>query len=116
MPAAVVHGVAAGTGHGAGASKVRLGRQRQPHHVVGLVGLPRSGTTLLASMLGAHSRINAIFEPWNRRSDPNHRHTSLGRGHTLDDFLRHFHIRMSRKQDVLLIKETTTELIYIDNL
>jgi len=35
--------------------------------LIALIGLPRSGTTLLTALLGAHSDIHAIYEPWNSR-------------------------------------------------
>lgn len=34
-----------------------------------LLGLPRTGTTLLTSVLSTHSRIEACFEPWNRQPE-----------------------------------------------
>jgi hypothetical protein len=91
-------------------------RRRKLRQVIGLVGLPRSGTTLLASMLGTHSRINAIFEPWNISANLGQAQVAAERGRTLDDFIACFGVKMSRKQDVLLIKETGTALHYINNL
>ncbi len=32
---------------------------------LGIVGLPRSGTTLLTALLDAHPRIELYYEPWN---------------------------------------------------
>jgi hypothetical protein len=36
-----------------------------PGRFVALLALPRSGTTLLTAMFQVHSRVDAVFEPWN---------------------------------------------------
>jgi hypothetical protein len=33
--------------------------------VIALIGLPRSGTTMLTALLAAHADIRAVYEPWN---------------------------------------------------
>ena len=38
---------------------------------VALVGFPRSGTTLLAALIDAHTDVRMYYEPWN--SSPKHR-------------------------------------------
>ena len=43
-------------------SRIQAGRITR---VVLLVGLPRSGTTLAAALLDAHSRCTTAYEPWN---------------------------------------------------
>ncbi|MCC2099406.1 MAG: methyltransferase domain-containing protein, partial [Hyphomicrobiales bacterium] len=42
-------------------------RKGLPEKLVTLTALPRSGTTVITSMLAVHSRIDAIFEPWNAK-------------------------------------------------
>lgn len=36
-----------------------------PETLCVLLGLPRSGTTLLTALWAVHSRVDAVFEPWN---------------------------------------------------
>ncbi len=38
-----------------------------PGRLVTLAALPRSGTTLLTALFQVHSRVDALFEPWNGR-------------------------------------------------
>ena len=83
------------------------------HKIIGLVGLPRSGTTLLSSILAVHPRIEAVYEPWNRgvndvlqQARPDIR---------LDEFITQFAGSIGGK-DVLLVKETATHLTYLDNV
>lgn len=38
-----------------------------PRKVVGALGLPRSGTTLLTSLFAVHSQFEAVYEPWNAK-------------------------------------------------
>jgi hypothetical protein len=92
--------------------RLLLQRPRRLRQVIGVVGQPRSGTTLLAAMLGMHSRINAVFEPWNLK----HAQTGNGCRITLDDFIISLDVKFSAQQDVLLLKETTTELAYVNGL
>ena len=39
------------------------------NQVVGVLGLPRSGTTMFAAVLDAHDDVTSIYEPWNARKD-----------------------------------------------
>ncbi len=38
-----------------------------PGRLAALIALPRSGTTLLTAMFQVHSKVDAVFEPWNGR-------------------------------------------------
>jgi hypothetical protein len=75
--------------------------------VVALVGLPRTGTTVTAALLGSHSEVCAVFEPWNGSknrivpSDPD-----------LPLFLEAFAVNV-RNGSSLLVKETTTRLEFV---
>ncbi len=77
--------------------------------VIGLVGLPRSGTTMLASILGVHSRIEAVYEPWNRDEEDRKAPPDL----EFAQFVRQF-ASSAVDKDVLLVKETATHLTYLD--
>jgi hypothetical protein len=76
--------------------------------VLGLLGLARSGTTLLCSILGVHPGIEAVYEPFNaekkRELPPNLR---------LDRFFAEFPIAMNDKE-ILLVKETGTQIAFLD--
>lgn len=75
---------------------------------IAIAGLARSGTTLLCSILGVHSRIHPVYEPFNGSKDrtlPPH----LGIG----DFFDQFPTEMKGK-DMLLVKETGTRLSFLD--
>jgi hypothetical protein len=81
--------------------------------VIGLIGLPRSGTTLVTSFLAVHSKICAVYEPWNADfrsrmlSPAASRHYKVSRGvRTIDGFMRHFAPALNGKT-TLLIKETS---------
>ncbi len=80
-------------------------RGEWPEALFALLGLPRSGTTLLASVFAVHSRFEAVYEPWNAKLLPVDGETSL---ETL--------IEKARLPDLagknLLVKETTADLRY----
>lgn len=76
--------------------------------VAALIGLPRSGTTVLAAAVGAHPEVKAVFEPWNseKKSKPS---THLG----YEQFVERFNVRVSDNQHVLFVKETAVDLLYV---
>jgi hypothetical protein len=79
--------------------------------VIGLIGVPRSGTTVITSFLAVHSRIYAVYEPWNVV-----RHDGIrGRVRTINGFMRRFAPALDGK-NVLLIKETFTQPCYVEAL
>jgi SAM-dependent methyltransferase len=76
--------------------------------LIAVAGLARSGTTLLCSILGVHSRIHPVYEPFNASKDrtlPPH----IGIG----DFFKEFRTEMGAK-DILLVKETATQIAFLD--
>ena len=79
--------------------------------VIGLAALPRSGTTLLTSILGVHSRICPIYEPWNASKEKK----SIQDQVNLAEFLDQAHPKLENR-DVLLVKETTTHPRFLQNL
>ena len=84
------------------------------HHVsqvIGLAALPRSGTTLLTSILGVHSRICPIYEPWNATKEKG----SIQDHANLQEFIDQAHPKLGSR-DVLLVKETTTQPRFLQNL
>ena len=78
--------------------------------VIGLLALPRSGTTLVSSIMGAHSRIKSVYEPWNDK-----KRVSLPDNITIGNFLDVFSVDMARKS-ILFVKETATHIDYIDKM
>jgi hypothetical protein len=88
-----------------------LPENRALDQVIGLIGLPRSGTTVITSFLAVHSEINAVYEPWNASKNDE---TSC-RVRTIDGFVRHFAPEMEGKT-TLLIKETSTRRDYPEAL
>lgn len=79
--------------------------------LVCLIGLPRSGTTVLTASLAAHSKIHAVYEPWNVASKKNEAPITLD----LQNFLSVFKINTKNKE-VLLVKETATKLSFIKSI
>ena len=84
--------------------------------IVGLVALPRSGTTMLSAVFDAHPDVVALYEPWNSDAEDKiaqeksfTEERTIGR--LFDECLR---IKTSAR--VLIIKETATQPEYITNL
>jgi SAM-dependent methyltransferase len=81
--------------------------KNMPAQLVALLGLPRSGTTILAAMLSAHPDVHMVFEPWNAtKAKP--RPMNLG----VAAFIDAFDIDLAGKR-VLAIKETAQQS-YVD--
>ena len=76
--------------------------------VLALAGLARSGTTLLCSVLGVHSGIEAIYEPFNASKD-----RELPPEFGIEGFFAEFPTAMHDKE-ILLIKETATQIAFLD--
>lgn len=82
-------------------------------HVVtrlaGLVGLPRSGTTVFAAAIGANPAVKSVFEPWNaeKKCLPP---INLG----LKDFCKRFDVHFSDNHRILLVKETAADPAYLE--
>lgn len=52
---------------------IHASRPDDPDAMVCVLGMPRSGTTLITSVLAVHSRVQAVFEPWNGKVLPRDR-------------------------------------------
>jgi SAM-dependent methyltransferase len=78
--------------------------------VIGILALPRSGTTLLSAILGVHSDIRSVYEPWNANKN-----VGLSEPVTINNFFDVFPTEMEGKT-TLLVKETATKTEYIDKL
>ena len=76
--------------------------------LIGLIGLARSGTTMLCSMLGVHSQIAAVYEPFNANKKQ-----ELPPRLGIDRFFAEFPTQMNQKE-ILLVKETGTQLAFLD--
>lgn len=77
-----------------------------PYSLVVLIGLPRSGTTLVHRILDAHSQVDGIIEPYQVRRKIDYSETSVAR------LCRDFKIAPSVDR-ALLVKETTTRDINV---
>ena len=75
--------------------------------VVALLGLPRSGTTLVARHIGAHSRIAPLIEPYQAQKQSDYKQTQL------EQLCVDFNISVPSAGGIL-IKETATRPINID--
>jgi hypothetical protein len=75
--------------------------------VVALMGLPRSGTTLLTRHIGAHSRIAVVMEPYQRRRRIGYTQTQL------QELCTDFKVEVPSAGGIL-IKETGTRSVNID--
>jgi SAM-dependent methyltransferase len=85
-------------------------RYRGPRlrRLVALLGLARSGTTLLCSILGVHAAIEAVYEPFNVNKD-----RELPARIGIQQFFAEFPTVMRRKE-ILLVKETATRIAFLD--
>ncbi|MEM1144795.1 MAG: methyltransferase domain-containing protein [Pseudomonadota bacterium] len=72
--------------------------------IIAVVGLPRSGTTLTAALLGAHSGHITCFEPWNQdaASAPS---PEISPAQLCD----HFGLGAEASQSTLVVKETSVD-------
>src|SRR6266480_3065291 len=75
--------------------------------VVALLGLPRTGTTLLARHIGAHSRVAALIEPYQAQRQSGYKQTQL------QQLCVDFDIGVPPAGGIL-IKETATRAINFD--
>ncbi len=77
-------------------------------YVIGLFGLPRSGTTLLTAMIAAHSKAVCVYEPWHSK------------GLRLDQTQLADLMPLVRARDkqvrLICAKETATKNYYLANL
>lgn len=75
-----------------------------PYSLISLVGLPRSGTTLVHKILSAHSLVDGIIEPYQSRRDNEYSQTQL------TAVCKDFKINPSTER-AILVKETTTRQV-----
>lgn len=80
--------------------------------VVGVLGLPRSGTTMFSAVLDAHPDVVSIYEPWNANK------ALIAAGKkvvSLESLLAEGRAHNPAAR-VLAIKETGADHVYADNL
>jgi hypothetical protein len=77
-----------------------------PENLAVLMGLPRSGTTIISRVIGAHSKIRSVIEPY--QSNRSNGYSTVD----FDDFVRD-HGGIDKNQS-LLVKETTTRPHNVD--
>lgn len=76
--------------------------------IIAIIGLPRSGTTLVTSLLAAHPDVDTCFEPWNRN-----REQRPSPELSPDALLTHFELPRRDNARVLVLKETTVDFLGI---
>lgn len=74
-----------------------------PEKLVGVISLPRSGSTLLAAIFSVHPKINTRYEPWHARK------AFLIDNICLHSFYNVFPRAYEENKSVLLVKETSTK-------
>jgi hypothetical protein len=79
--------------------------------IIGLVALPRSGTTVVTSVLGVHSRVKSVYEPWNAAKEKINPANRM----TFDEFMTTFNINVGKKT-IMLVKETATQISFLERL
>jgi len=77
--------------------------------VIGLIGLPRSGTTLIHRAMAAHARVDGVIEPYQTRRASGYGITALA------DFLADHNIAADPGR-ALVVKETTTRAVNAQHL
>jgi hypothetical protein len=86
-----------------------VAKRSLPDKLCALIGLPRSGTTLITSVFSVHSMCEAVYEPWNATTDaspPASTIEAIAERERLGDLAG----------KLLFVKETGTHLAYIGNL
>ena len=77
-----------------------------PYSVIALVGLPRSGTTLVHRMLSMHSQVDGIIEPYQQGRDTDYAKTNIFK------LCSDFEIEPCPEK-AILVKETATREINV---
>lgn len=80
-----------------------------PKSVIGVIGPPRSGTTLVANSLISHSQASGIIEPYQVRRDENYSETDPMR------VISDFKVNVSTFPNIF-IKETTTRAKNVESI
>lgn len=74
-----------------------------PYSIVALIGIPRSGTTLIHRMIAAHSQVDSLNEPYQVRRAEDYVETDVA------TLMKDFDVSVSDQRS-LFLKETTTRL------
>lgn len=80
-----------------------------PEKLCTLIALPRSGTTLLASLFAVHSEVEAVYEPWNSRA------LSDGSDASIEKIAKAEKLP-SLAGKTLFVKETAARSVHVDYL
>lgn len=81
-----------------------------PEKLVGVISLPRSGSTMLASIFSVHPKINTVYEPWNAHK------AFLMDNICLHSFYNVLPGTYEANKCILLVKETATRPWYIQRM
>lgn len=76
---------------------------------IGVVGMPRSGTTLIHRAISAHSRVVGVIEPYQTRRANGYEEVNISQ------FCDDFELRVEKNQAVV-VKETTTRRSNVTSL
>lgn len=79
--------------------------------LIGIIALPRSGTTVATAVLDVHSDVMGFYEPWNDARE----RVDAREPVTLGDFMARY-VPGPHAERTLLVKETTTNPAYIDRV
>ena len=85
-------------------------RAARIERLIGVVGLPRSGTTMFSAVLDAHDEVVSIYEPWNASKNKIAPEAITAGSLTAEAETQ------SPRASVLVIKETTLDPAYPTNL
>lgn len=72
--------------------------------IVAIIGLPRSGTTLAASLFDAHPATVTCYEPWNRSEGK-----GLQGGMSPQDLISRFKLERNSDASIFVLKETSVD-------
>ena len=88
-----------------------IDRNRQGAKIVGILGLPRSGTTVVTAVLDVNSSVYSVYEPWNANMGRIDFESPMNYGQFSSLFLS----SMPSSATVVL-KETATRIDYINRM
>ena len=82
------------------------------NRLVGVLGLPRSGTTMFAAVLDAHDDVTSIYEPWNAHK----KELAAGTKQITVNSLIAEAETQSNVARTMVVKETTTQPSFVKGL
>jgi SAM-dependent methyltransferase len=80
-------------------------QESQFSELIAIIGMPRSGTTLAASIFDAHPHTVTCYEPWNLNSG-----AELSPEMTPEELITRFKLKRNPEANIFVLKETTIDL------